>query len=56
MGERVALEDERVGFQLSDDNLAIKGLLLVEGPIGAYVVDEGHGGIVQRVKYLLLCL
>ena len=40
MGERVALEDERVGFQLSDDNLAIKGLLLVEGPIGAYVVDD----------------
>ena len=30
MRERVALEDPRVGFQLSEDNLAIGCLLLVE--------------------------
>ncbi len=49
MRERVALEDPRVGFQLSEDNLAIGCLLLVEGLVGAYVGGEGHGGIVQPV-------
>ena len=42
MGERIALEDARVGFQLPEDNLAIGCLLLVEGLVGAYVGGEGH--------------
>lgn len=40
MRERVALEDPRVGFQLSEDNLAIGCLLLVEGLVGAYVATQ----------------
>lgn len=46
MCERRAIEHVRIRFQLPEDNLAIRSFLRVEGLIGAYVVNEGHGGIV----------
>lgn len=48
MRERRAVEDVRVGFQLLEDDLPVSDLLLVERPVGAYVGDERHGGIVRR--------
>ena len=40
----------RVGLQLPQVDRAVRCLLLVEGPVGAYVVDEGHEGIVRGCR------
>ena len=47
--ERVAVEHVWVALQLPQDDRAVRSLLLVEGPVSAYVVDKGHGGIVAVV-------
>ena len=46
--ERGALEHVRVGLKLTQNNLLDGRFLLVKGCVGAYVVDEAHGGIVYH--------
>ena len=45
---RRTVERMRIGLQSLKDGRSVRGLLLVEGPVRAYVVDERHEDIVRR--------
>ena len=51
MRRRRAVEHVRVVRERAQDGQPVDGFLLVEGLVGAYVVDEGHGGIVRAQRW-----